>query len=185
MRLGSVVFLAGGLAAFAYALRRASDSTQEPLYLPLLRLTDAVTEPIARIMGASRGIRNNNPGNIVRTTERWQGMSADQSGDSRFVVFDSPVYGIRALARVLRKYNAAGLNTVQAIINRWAPPVENDTSAYARAVATALGVTPTQPLTLTDSVMGGLIAAIIKHENGSQPYSGELIVQGIQMERQS
>ena len=185
MRLGPVLLLAGGLAALGYALRRAADPSQEPLYLPLLRLTDAITEPVARIMGAARGIRNNNPGNIVRTSERWQGMSADQSGDSRFVVFDSPVYGIRALARILRKYHASGLTSIQAIINRYAPPSENDTGAYARAVAAALGVSPTQPVALTDSVMGGLIAAIIKHENGSQPYSGELIVQGIQAERQS
>lgn len=185
MRFGPVILLAGGLGALAYALRRAADPTAEPLYLPLLRLTDTVVEPIARIMGASRGIRNNNPGNIVRTGERWQGMSADQSSDPRFVVFDSPVYGIRALARILRKYHASGLTSIQAIINRYAPPSENDTGAYARAVAAALGVSPTQPVALSDSVMGALIAAIIKHENGSQPYSGELIVQGIQMERQS
>lgn len=185
MRAGPILLFAGGVAALAYALRRASDPAQDPIYLPLLRLTDAVTEPIARIMGAARGIRNNNPGNIVRTSERWQGMSADQSSDPRFVVFDSPVYGIRAIARILRKYEAAGINTVQGIINRWAPPNENDTGAYARAVAAALGVSPTQPVALSDSVMGGLIAAIIKHENGSQPYSGDLIVQGILLERMS
>jgi len=185
MRAAPIVTLAAGFAALAYALRRADSPTDEPLYLPLLRMTDAVVEPIARIIGASRGIRNNNPGNIVRTSERWQGMSADQSSDPRFVVFDSPVYGIRALARILRKYHASGLTSIQAIINRYAPPSENDTGAYARAVAAALGVSPTQPVVLSDSVMGGLIAAIIKHENGSQPYSGELIVQGIQLERQS
>lgn len=185
MRLGPVLLLAGGLAALGYALRRASSTTQEPLYLPLLRLTDAVTEPIARIMGASRGIRNNNPGNIERRGDRWQGMSADQSADPRFVVFDSPLYGIRALARILRKYHSTGLTTVQSILNKYAPPSENDTGAYARAVAAALGVSPTQPIALTDAVMSTLIAAIIKHENGAQPYSGELIMQAVQLERQS
>ena len=185
MRLGPVLLLAGGLAALGYALRRASSTAQEPLYLPLLRLTDAVTEPIKAIMSGPRGLRNNNPGNIVRTSERWQGMAADQSADPRFVVFDAPVYGLRALARILRKYHSSGLTSVQAIINRYAPPVENDTGAYVRAVAAALGVTPTQPIQLTDAAMSTLIAAIVKHENGTQPYSGEVIVHAVLMERQS
>lgn len=29
-----------------------------------------------------RGIRNRNPGNIERESDRWLGMSADQSSDS-------------------------------------------------------------------------------------------------------
>lgn len=191
MRLAPVALFAAGMAALYFALRNKTElrgSVFDPNPIPRNMADEVVSniiEPIKAIMSGPRGIRNNNPGNIVRTSDRWQGMSADQSRDPRFVVFDAPVYGIRALARVLRKYNESGLNTVSAIINRWAPPVENDTGAYARVVAAALGVSPTTPITLTDSTMVNLIAAIIKHENGTQPYPGALIAQAVQMERAS
>jgi hypothetical protein len=83
-----------------------------------------------------RGIRNNNPGNIDRNTTKWQGMADDQSSDPRFVVFKTPQAGIRALAKILLTYqNHDGLKTVRGIIGRWAPAVENNTSAYVAAVA--------------------------------------------------
>ena len=51
-----------------------------------------------------RGITNCNPGNIERGKDRWLGMSADQSTDPRFLVFDKPESGIRALMRLLINY---------------------------------------------------------------------------------
>ncbi|KQM78921.1 structural protein P5 [Xylophilus sp. Leaf220] len=128
-----------------------------------------------------RGIRNHNPGNIDRTTERWQGMATDQSSDPRFVVFTGPVWGLRALAKVLlsyqRKYN---LRTPAAIIGRWAPPVENDTGAYARQVAKALGVQPGDQIDLQDArTLERILPAIVAHENGHQPYPEALIRQAV------
>lgn len=130
----------------------------------------------------TRGIRNNNPGNIDRTRDHWKGMSVDQSGDDRFVVFDYPVWGIRALARILVKDMEEG-DTLRKMINEWAPPVENNTSAYVDAVAKHVGVDP-------DTVVGRsylpkIIEAIIQHENGVQPYSSEIIAKGIELERAS
>ena len=43
-----------------------------------------------------RGIRNNNPGNIRRNGDPWQGLAKDQT-DREFFTFQSAVYGIRAL----------------------------------------------------------------------------------------
>ena len=128
-----------------------------------------------------RGIRNHNPGNIDRTTERWQGMASDQSRDPRFVVFTDPKWGLRALAKVLlsyqRKYN---LRTPAAIIGRWAPPVENDTGAYARQVAKALGVQPGDRIDLQDArTLERILPAIVAHENGQQPYPEALIRQAV------
>ncbi|MCS4508882.1 structural protein P5 [Xylophilus ampelinus] len=128
-----------------------------------------------------RGIRNHNPGNIDRTAERWQGMAADQSSDPRFVVFIGPVWGLRALVKVLlsyqRKYN---LRTPAAIIGRWAPPVENDTGAYARQVAKALGVLPGDQIDLQDpATLACIVPAIVAHENGQQPYPETLIRQAV------
>lgn len=140
-----------------------------------------VASTVANVFGGPRGIRNNNPGNIVRSGVTWQGMSPDQSSDSRFVVFKAPEYGIRAMARVLKNYLAQNYNTVQEIINRWAPPIENDTGAYVRAVAAHLGVDPTAPVGVEH--VPALIEAIIKHENGQQPYPADVIARGIQLEQ--
>ncbi len=130
-----------------------------------------------------RGLRNFNPGNIDRTAERWQGMSADQSSDKRFVVFTAPVWGLRALAKVLLSYQRKyGLRTPAAIIGRWAPPVENDTGAYARQVAKALGVGVDDQIDLTKAAtLERILPAIVQHENGQQPYPATLIAEAVRL----
>jgi len=130
-----------------------------------------------------RGIRNSNPGNIDRTAERWQGMAADQSSDKRFVVFDAPVWGLRALAKVLLSYQRKhGLRTPAAIIGRWAPPVENDTGAYARQVAKALGVGVNDQIDLQQArMLERILPAIVQHENGQQPYPAALIAEAVRL----
>jgi len=130
-----------------------------------------------------RGIRNNNPGNINRTTDHWIGESRDQSSDPRFVVFDLPEWGIRALARVLRMRFNVGADTVRKLIAAWAPPSENDTEAYVQAVAAQMGIDPDAPITSIDDVLHSIVPAIIQHENGEQPYAPELLAQGIQAEK--
>lgn len=130
------------------------------------------------IWGRTRGLRNNNPGNI-RKGDSWQGMAAAQP-DPDFVTFISPEFGIRALAKVLLNYRSQGLQTVAQIINRWAPPVENDTSSYVAAVARALNVSPTAPLDVS-ARLPDLVQAIIRHENGMQPYPAELIARGLSL----
>lgn len=116
-----------------------------------------------------RGYRSNNPGNIDRTSERWIGMSKDQSADPRFAVFDSPEYGIRALMRTLiTYYDRHGLKTVRGVINRWAPPVENNTGAYVGRVAAALGVGPDDEIDTHDrDTCIALAQAIVRHELGN------------------
>lgn len=127
----------------------------------------------------TRGIRNNNPGNI-RHGAQWQGMARIQA-DNEFVQFIDPIYGIRALNRVLRTYATSyGLNSVRAIINRWAPPNENDTDSYVLAVAQRLGVQPDQDINV-QGYAPQLTRAIIKHENGVQPYSDDQINTGVSL----
>lgn len=124
-----------------------------------------------------RGIRNNNPGNI-RHGARWQGMAEVQQ-DNAFITFESPKYGIRAMARVLNNYQKLhGISTIEGIISRWAPSTENDTGSYVNSVSKALNIPANQPLEVA-SVLPQLIPAIIKHENGKQPYSAAQIDQGI------
>jgi hypothetical protein len=128
-----------------------------------------------------RGIRNNNPGNI-RHGAKWQGLAEVQK-DKDFCTFKSPEYGIRALARVLKTYKSRyGLNTVEGIINRYAPQNENDTSAYIKHIVKELDISPSDEIELTDDELIVLIKAIIKHENGTQPYSTDVIRDGILLE---
>lgn len=122
-------------------------------------------------MAIPRGIRNNNPGNIDRGNSKWQGLAADQTGDSRFAVFKDATWGIRALAVTLITYqDKHKIETIRGIINRWAPPVENDTNAYVNAVALACDVSADEAVNVHNySVMCPLAEAIIRHENGKGP----------------
>jgi len=125
-----------------------------------------------------RGIRNNNPGNLENNGIDWVGLSVVQD-DSRFYQFAKPEYGIRALARVLKTYESKyGLNTVEGIINRWAPPHENNTASYQEHIARVLGVSVDEHFEVTANLVP-LAEAIIIHENGSNPYSIELIAEGV------
>ncbi|EBQ8821314.1 TPA: structural protein [Salmonella enterica] len=134
-------------------------------------------------MTTPRGIRNNNPGNI-RQGDDWQGLVPKaQRTDKSFCQFITPEYGIRAMIIILRNYQRRhGLSTVTGIINRWAPPDENNTQAYIDSVAKATGVTPDQHIDTTDSrFMMKLLQAIIRHENGIQPYSFEVFVKATEL----
>ena len=133
-----------------------------------------------------RGIRNHNPGNIREFSGggiEWEGERATDD-DPAFEEFDSPEYGIRAFGKILltyqRKYN---LKTVRGMISRWAPPFENNTEAYIKQVSAHMGVGPLQEIDLSSSafLMALMIEAMIKHENGIQPYEEETILAGVEM----
>lgn len=130
-------------------------------------------------MTVPRGIRNANPGNIRHSRTLWQGEAAQQP-DTDFVTFAAPEFGIRAMAKILRTYQTNGLNTVRKIISRWAPPNENDTPAYVASVAQAVGVNADTPIDLSnDQLMAAIIKAIIRHENGQQPYGDAVVMKGV------
>ena len=130
-------------------------------------------KPVSR---TPRGIRNRNPGNIRRSGDRWKGLAALQS-DPEFFVFEAPLWGIRAMAVILRNYRRRnGLKSVAQITARWAPDSESDTAGYAAAVSKVMGVDPRERIDLLDrAVLSALIAAIIRRENGLQPYDLDTI----------
>lgn len=122
----------------------------------------------------ARGIRNNNPGNIdYNKANNWKGqLPFDESIEPRFCRFESVTYGIRALMVLLRNYQRNHkIKTVSGLISRWAPNNENNTRAYINGVAKELGVLPTDIVSLDDKeTVIKLAKAIIRHENGQQPY---------------
>ena len=92
----------------------------------------------------SRGLRNNNPLNIRHSADKWQGARINQT-DKAFVQFTSMAYGYRAAWKILDTYCLAFKRegkayNVRNIIGRWAPPTENDTDAYVRAVVKLSGL---------------------------------------------
>ncbi|WP_340619325.1 structural protein [Xenorhabdus siamensis] len=121
----------------------------------------------------TRGIRNNNPGNIDHNPKnKWQGqLQHDPKIEKRFCRFESPEYGIRALMKLLCNYHKGGHNSVSKIINRYAPDSENNTTAYINSVAKALNVDQFEKIEVNKPTLIGLSKAIIRHENGRQPYS--------------
>lgn len=135
----------------------------------------------------TRGERNCNPANIIFSPQNeWRGqlgleiLPPGRKDEPRFCRFDTPQNGIRALAKLLLHYEAEGLSTVRQIIDRYAPPVENDTRGYAGAVAAYLGVDENAPLVLSDpETMEKLVKAIIREENGHIVYDDSVIGQGV------
>lgn len=118
-----------------------------------------------------RGVRNANPGNL-ENTQPWQGLAPkEMQTDGRFAVFNGPAWGIRAIAVTLITYqDKHRIRSVRDIINRWAPPTENDSVAYINQVAKAVGVRPDAMLDVHQyHVMKPLVEAIIRHENGAGP----------------
>ena len=88
--------------------------------------------------------RRNNPGNIE------EGHFAQTHGalppdGNRFAAWPTPEAGFTAM-RTLLTARYIGL-TVQEALNKWAPPTENNESAYLRNVTTWTGLGPTDILT--------------------------------------
>lgn len=125
---------------------------------------------------ATRGIRNNNIGNIRVSKDQWEGATGD---DGSFVTFDTPDSGVRALAKNLMSYGRQGYDSIEKIINRWAPPSENDTQSYINSVVAATGIPATQSIDLTNpDVLASLSEAIGYHETGSR-YDTEVYKLGV------
>lgn len=119
-----------------------------------------------------RGIRNNNPGNIRWSNVEWRGLVPEgQRTDNTFCQFVDAFHGVRALALNLHTYWANhGLHTVRAIIERWAPPGENDTEAYIRCVAERMHVSADADISLADWLtLHNMVEAVITEENGLGP----------------
>jgi hypothetical protein len=119
------------------------------------------------MMKTSRGLRNNNPGNIRLGSFRYEGEKATSS-DSAFRQFESIEWGYRAMFVLLHTYEKRyGCNTLRKIINRYAPPVENHTEAYIRRVAHATHLLPDEMISTTDgALMTAVVAAMSEVENG-------------------
>lgn len=117
--------------------------------------------------GLPRGIRNNNPGNLDFVGQTGAELEGGVGAGARFARFNSMAEGVAALASQLQVYQARGVDTIKSIIERYAPPAENNTGAYVASVSKALGIGADQHLDLKNvAVLREMIAAISNVENG-------------------
>ena len=127
------------------------------------------------LSSSPRGIRNNNPGNLIYTNIKWNGkLAKEQNKDRRFEMFIAPEYGIRAMIKDLKHDIEKGKNTVPTLISEYAPKHENNTGAYIATVCRDLKVKQTAKLLPTKNTLRLLILSISKVENGGNYVSNEL-----------
>jgi hypothetical protein len=179
-----------GVAAYFYT-RKTSPSTQSlPVPAPVTGsgvtsfndvnlnssadFLTSISNGVSSVLNSgARGIRNNNPTNMKWSSAiNWQGQIGKDSGG--FIIFDTPENGIRAATKNLKSYAKAGLVTVEQIIKRWS---ETDQAAYIKNVSKALGISSNQAVSVAQYPL--MLAAMIRQENGSQPYSMSTIIAGV------
>lgn len=140
---------------------------------------------MAKTKFAPRGMRNNNPLNIRRGKTPWVGevqyierVATDKCGneckvreyDRTFCQFAELKYGWRAAFYLLRKYiEKYKCNTIALIINRWAPPSENNTANYIALVCRYAGISRSEEVDFADyHVMRGIVEGMCVAENGAE-----------------
>jgi hypothetical protein len=140
----------------------------------------------------TRGVRNNNPGNIdYNPRNAWEGQLGLEVGvtSPRFARFDTPENGIRAMGRLLINYRGKdgmpgvggpGIDTVRETITRWAPGNENNTEAYIAAVARRLGVSANDVIDVRKpATLGVMVSSIIAHECAGFAYPEAVLAEGL------
>ncbi|HEB4940514.1 TPA: hypothetical protein R0J09_001093 [Klebsiella quasipneumoniae] len=120
------------------------------------------------------GFRNHNPGNL-------RDASNATGRNKGFSTFSSDEDGLAAMARQLMLYGDRGNNTPGGILHTYAPRTENKTQQYINDVSARTGYDSRQRLDLHNpEVLKNLMAAMIQHEQGSQPYTEEQLKNAIQ-----
>lgn len=97
-----------------------------------------------------RGIRLNNPLNIRKSSNQWDGKVIPSS-DEEFEEFATIEHGIRAAIKIIRTYVLKhGCRTMNDIIKRWAPPSENNTERYINFVEVHTGINRYKEIDITN-----------------------------------
>ena len=120
---------------------------------------------------APRGIRNNNPANIILSSITWFGkVTSDDNTDGHFEQFDCIEHGIRAAFKDVHTLVSNGANTPFLLASEYAPRGDgsNDPTAYARNIAAQCGIATTDTIDPSDDAqMSDVLTAIFAQENGS------------------
>ena len=115
-----------------------------------------------------------NPTNIRYSKEnKWQGSFGDDG--TGFESFEDMASAFRATGIILQNYNSNHFNhemTLRQMINRWAPPSENDTESYIKFMEQTTGFNDTDIIDTGDyEVLVKVIKAMTKLEIGATAFS--------------
>lgn len=122
-----------------------------------------------------RGLRNNNPGNIRRNSDVFQG-EVNPSRDKEFKQFKTMAHGYRAVFKILSNYyRNYKLDTIRKMIERWAPENENNTAAYVSLVCSYSGIGPDDLISFDREQMIRIVAGMSKVENGREADMSDVI----------
>lgn len=122
-----------------------------------------------------RGLRNNNPGNIRRNSDMFQG-EVNPSRDKEFKQFKTMAYGYRAMFKILSNYyRKYSLTTIRKMIGRWAPKSENNTDAYVSLVSSYSGIGPDDLISFDREQMIRIVAGMSRVENGREAVMSDVI----------
>lgn len=128
-----------------------------------------------------RGMRVNNPGNIrISAYNDWLGK-VTPSKDSAFETFTHPAYGIRAIGKLIDSYKRQGHHTIDEIIHKFAPPVENETLHYIEFVEKVTGRTRNFTPLRNSGDYTKLVSAIIQMESGKQYFDDAYIKTALEL----
>lgn len=129
-----------------------------------------------------RGVRNRNPCNLRRSRDPWQGLAEEQD-DDQFFTFKTAAFGIRAAARVLINYqDRYDICTIRGIINRWAPPSENDTDKYIDTICQRTGLDADIKLDMQRyGDIEPLLTAMIQVECSNYKYPQAVMDEGLKL----
>lgn len=126
-------------------------------------------------MQLPRGLRNNNAGNIRKSSTRYLG-EVRPSSDKAFKQFETRGWGYRAIFVLLESYSKRGYKTLRQMINRYAPPSENHTEIYLKYVCDCAMTSADIQLDISDkNTMVLVVAAISKMENGYPAIMDEVL----------
>lgn len=122
-----------------------------------------------------RGLRNNNPGNIRRNSDVFQG-EVTPSRDKEFKQFKTMAHGYRAVFKILSNYHRIyKLTTIRKMIGRWAPENENNTAAYVSLVCSYSGIGPDDLINFDREQMIRIVAGMSRVENGREADMSDVI----------
>ncbi|QIU92152.1 hypothetical protein [Yokenella regensburgei] len=111
--------------------------------------------------------KNNNPLNIrYSPNNNWNGKG-DNNG-SGFENFESADHGFRAGLKLMRNHISNGSDTLSSLINKWAPPSENDTAQYAQSVSKKTGIPVDAKLDPNNAQQMTSIAKAMAQQEGYQ-----------------
>lgn len=153
---------------------------------------DAILQPATTLInGAPRGIRDNNPCNVLycftpycmTPANAWQGLTgADTAiiGGKVFCIFSDPVWGIRAAMKVLIAFAGRGITDLSTICRTWVYGASgggvdgtgnllSDAQGYINTVSAVSGLGPSDQLDTSDETsMIDFVTGLIAAENGQQ-----------------